>query len=500
MHLAAILSRAEDLWPDREAVVCGEARLTYREFAARCRRLANHLRSDGLDVGDRVAILSPNCHVFLEAYFAAALAGLVLVPVNVRLHPREVAEILADSGAALVLGASDAAPSLGFGDPYEAALARADDGALPRSPGGDAPAQIYYTSGTTGAPKGVVLTHRNVWSHALGAIAELQITDADVWLHAAPLYHLADAWATFAITMAGGRHVLCRKFEAARVLGLVREEGVTITNLVPTMLGDLVNAPEAAAAPFPALRRLLSGGAPIAPALVRRITDTFGCDYVQTYGMTETSPYLTLSLLKEHLRNRPEEEHFARIASTGRAFVTVELRVADEDGREVPRDGKAVGEILVRGPSVTPGYWNRPAETAAAFDDGWLRTGDLATIDAEGYVNIVDRKKDVILTGGETVYSTEVEYALMEHPAVREAAVIGLPHDRWGETVHAAVALTAGSAATAEDLARFLRDRIAAFKIPRTFAIVDALPRTGSGKIAKRLLRPDGQASQSGSG
>ena len=522
MHIAAILDRAARLWPRREAVVCGDVRMPYSLFAERARSLAAALRGAGLDVGDRVAIVHPNGHVFLETYFAAAYAGLILVPVNTRLSPSEVAAILGDSGARLVLAHEDhralveaslagglaalprviwssdsegeggvaPLPDRQPGHLYEAFVHSGRGAPRPvRSSGDDEVAHLYYTSGTTGRPKGVMLTHRNVVTHALGAVAELQLTDADVWAHVAPLFHLADAWATFAITMVGGKHVALPSFVTDRVLEAFEREEVTLTNLIPTMLGQLVDDPSAQGRVYASLRLILSGGAPIAPELVRRIMATFRCEYVQTYGMTETSPYLTVSVLKDHLRQLPDDDRFRYQSRTGREFLTVELRVVDEYWRDVAADDVEVGEIVVRGDSVTPGYWNRPEETAAAFLDGWLLTGDLATIDGEGYVNIVDRKKDVIVTGGENVYSTEVEYALAEHPAVREVAVLGVPDDRWGEAVVAVVALREGHEVDEAALIDFCKDRLTLFKVPKSVDFVEELPRTGSGKITKTPLR-----------
>jgi acyl-CoA synthetase (AMP-forming)/AMP-acid ligase II len=353
----------------------------------------------------------------------------------------------------------------------------------------DDPAQIYYTRGTTGAPKGVVLTHENVTVHAQTAVQELSLTGADTWAHIAPMFHLADAWATFAITAVGGRHVFLPHFAPAPALDLLVDERVTITNLVPTMLNRMVAEPGAGARDY-ALRVMLSGGAPIAPEVVRRILQTFRCDYVQTYGMTETSPYLTLGLLPPELQRLPPDEQLSWKCKTGRAFAGIELRVVADDGSDVPRDGRTAGEIRVRGATVTPGYWRDPAATAAAFDaDGFLFTGDLATIDEHGFVDIVDRKKDVIKTGAESVYSIEVENALHEHPAVLECAVFGLPDPTWGERVAAAVVLRSGHSATADELISFVRERIAAYKAPRRMFFRDALPRTGSGKIQKRVLR-----------
>jgi acyl-CoA synthetase (AMP-forming)/AMP-acid ligase II len=350
-------------------------------------------------------------------------------------------------------------------------------------------AHLYYTSGTTGRPKGVMLTHRNVVAHAHAAIGELGLTSADRWAHIAPMFHLADAWATFAVTAAGGAHVFLEHFTAAAALDLLERERITITNLVPTMLNLMVNEPTAGSRHY-VLRAMLSGGAPIAPSLVRRILAVFRCEYVQTYGMTETSPYLTLGLLHPHLRALPEEQRLHYVCKTGRPFHGVTLEVIGADGRPVPPDGTTVGEIRVRGETVTPGYWQNPEATAQAFDaDGFLRTGDLATIDAEGYVDIVDRKKDVIKTGGEAVYSVEVENVLHRHPAVLECAVFGTPHPLWGEAVTAAVVLRQAATATAQELIDWCRDRIAHYKSPSQVRFLPELPKTGTGKISKRLLR-----------
>jgi acyl-CoA synthetase (AMP-forming)/AMP-acid ligase II len=333
-----------------------------------------------------------------------------------------------------------------------------------------------------------MLTHHNVWTHALAAIAELQLSDRDTWAHVAPMFHLADAWATFAITWVGGCHVMVPKFDAAETLATFERERVTLTNLVPTMLNLMVKHPDRTRFDYGSLRLILSGGAPIAPAVVAAIVETFGCEYVQTYGMTETSPYLTLSLLKPHLRALPAAERLRFSAKTGRPFIAVELKVVKEDGKPVQTDEAEVGEILVRGPTVTPGYWQCPEETRAAFDDGWLRTGDLAVMDAEGYLTIVDRKKDMIITGGEKVYSTEVEHVLYQHPAVLEAAVFGTSDPTWGELVNAAVVLRPGSTASADELDAFCRERLAGFKWPRRITFLAELPKTGSGKIMKRAL------------
>jgi len=350
-------------------------------------------------------------------------------------------------------------------------------------------AHLYYTSGTTGRPKGVMLTHKNVKNHALGTIAEFHLTDRDHWFHVAPLFHLADAWATFAITWVGGKHVIIPTFDPEKTLQLIEAEKITLSNLIPTMLNMMVNHPHIDHYDYSSLRVILSGGAPIAPETVRKIIEAFKCDYIQTYGMTETSPYLTLSILKEHLKDLPWEEQLKFKASTGREFINVSLKVVDDEGKDVLTDNRQVGEIIVKGDIVTPGYWNLPEETANAFKDGWLYTGDLAVINAENYVTIVDRKKDMIITGGENVYSTEVENVLYMHPDILEAAVIGVPDSHWGEAVKAYVVLKEGHRVSAADIIAFCKESLAHYKAPKSIDFLDALPRTGSGKIYKKGLR-----------
>jgi acyl-CoA synthetase (AMP-forming)/AMP-acid ligase II len=449
----------------------------YARTRARCERLHAALAARGLRAGERFGVLAWNSSEYLELYFAAARGGYVLCPLNARLAPPEIEAILRDSGARFVLEGTAEFAAHELPVPPVAEVPP------------DAPAQLYYTSGTTGQPKGVVLTQRNVDVHARAAIAELGLDSRDTWAHIAPMFHLADAWAVFAITLCGGRHVYLPRFEPLAALDLLVRERVTITNLIPTMLNLMVRHPSAPGRDYSGLRAILSGGAPIAPALVREILELFGCSYVQTYGMTETSPYLTLGILKPRLAALPLEERIGWLAKTGRPFAAVELRVVDVRGGDVPADGQSVGEIRVRGETVTPGYWNQPEVTAAAFEDGWLKTGDLATLDAEGYVNIVDRKKDMILTAGENVYSTEVEHMLHAHPSVLEVAVFGLPDELWGERVCAAVVLRPGKSASVEELQAFCREQLAAYKVPRAIEFLSELPRTGSGKIQKHALR-----------
>ncbi|OGP73458.1 MAG: hypothetical protein A2V86_02405 [Deltaproteobacteria bacterium RBG_16_49_23] len=514
MILTETLKKASKLFSGKPAIVCGGRRWTYREFDERVKRFAQSLKAFGVGKDDKAAILHPNCHYFLEAYYGIAQIGATSVPINTRLSPGEIAFILQDSESKVlisdpmfqkqvdpirgkipeikkILWTGDGIPGREERDlNYEKALEQGDPDATPETPvTGEDIAQIYYTSGTTGRPKGVMLSHKNVTTHALGTIAEIHLTDQDVWIHVAPLFHLADAWATWAITWVGGTHVLVREFDAKTVLETIEKERVTLTNLIPTMLNLMVNSPDVGKYDYSSLRVLLSGGAPIAPEVVRKIVETFKCNYIQTYGMTETSPYLTLSILKDHLKRLPDREQLQFKSKTGREFIGVELKVVNDRGEEIKKDEKEVGEIIVRGDIVTKGYWKLPEETAKSIREGWLYTGDMAVMDEEGYVTIVDRKKDMILTGGENVYSTEVENVLYMHPAILECAVVGVPDEKWGEAVKGIVVLKQGQIATEQEIIRFCKEKIAHYKAPKSIDFIDALPRTGSGKIQKKGLR-----------
>jgi acyl-CoA synthetase (AMP-forming)/AMP-acid ligase II len=508
------LKKALDLYPDRVAVVDGERSFTYAEIGERVAGLARFFQARAIEPRDRISILEVNSHAFLETYYAAAGIGAILNPLNYRLAAKEVAYILNDCGSRWLVSAIRFAPLIkGILDEdtplkgivwiddipdasagvsyfsYDDAIKNHTGPFEPVPAQDDDVAHLYYTSGTTGRPKGVMLTHKNVCLHALGTIAELKLVDSDIWGHIAPMFHLADAWATFAVTWVGGRHVMVGQFEPQAVMAAIERQRITLSNLIPTMLNLMIKHPQVAEFDYSSLRVILSGGAPIAPQVVKSITAAFSCDYIQTYGMTETSPYLTFSILKKHLQDLAPEEQLKYKSRTGRPFIAVDLKVVDETGAPVKADDHQVGEIWVRGDTVTPGYWNRPQETAQAFADGWLRTGDLAVVDAEGYVNIVDRRKDMIVTGGENVYSTEVENVLYMHPKVLEAAVFGVPDDKWGEAVTAAVVLKENESATAKEIIRFCREYQAAYKTPKTIVFLDELPKTGSGKITKKALR-----------
>ena len=498
MDLFTLLDDAARKAPDAPALITDQGAFDYRQALGLVETLAAALHTRGVRPGDRVASLCANTPEHYVAYFATARLGAILVPLNWRLSQPELANVLRHAGARILLHESEFAGAA-------AALSEAAERILdvqtllamgsdperlpPPCAQEDDVAQLYYTSGTTGDPKGVMLTHGNVGAHAAAAVQELRLGSADRWGHIAPMFHLADAWATFAITQAGGAHVFLPRFTPAAALDLLARHEVTITNLVPTMLNLMVKDPSVGSRAY-ALRAVLSGGAPIAPEIVRQTIAAFCCEYVQTYGMTETSPYLTLSLLDDAQRQLPAEERMRLVCRTGRPFLGVDLKVVHDDGTPVRPDDRDVGEIRVRGRTVTKGYWQNPEATRAAFDEGgYLCTGDLAVVDAHGFVNIVDRKKDVIKTGGESVFSTEVENVLYQHPAILECAVYGQPDPLWGEIVAAAIVLRPGANADAEELIAFCRARIAHYKAPRAVRFVPELPKTGSGKVQKRRLR-----------
>lgn len=518
MNLWLSLNKALSIWPEREALVDGNKRFIYKEFGQRVANLASSLKSLGLTKGNVVAIASPNCHEYMEIYYACAILGIVLSPLNWRLSDQELVSILQDADAKLLFVHADflaqaktmldachslkdvvwiggnpkpSLPGKHFNQHEHESLCTNGNGLFPELPhlSADDLAHLYYTSGTTGRPKGVMLTHGNVACNALGAVAELRLRDDDTWIHAAPLFHLADAWSCFAVTWAGGKHVFLPQFQAKRTLELIAQEKVTATVLVPTMLNAMLNEPNVAQYNYDSLRLLLTGGSPIAPETVRKVVQTFSCEYVQLYGMTETSPFLTVSCPKFEHANLPEEKQLEIRSRTGRPFVVAEVKVVKPDGTEVAKNDHEVGEIIARGPTITKGYWKQPEATSQTVRNGWIHTGDLAVVDEHGYINIVDRAKDMIITGGENVYSTEVEYRLYEHPEVLECAVIGVPDERWGESVKAIVVKRPGAKTTEEELIEFVRAGLARYKAPRSIDFLDELPKTGSGKIYKKELR-----------
>ncbi len=507
------LRYAEQQYPRRTAVVCGKERFTYAQFAERVSRLGGALRKAGIQTGDRVAFLSTNCHRLLEAYYGVIEVGAVLLPLNIRLAPQELAYILNDAGArvlffqshfielvesfrpklttikALYCLDSSAEADWLCGQNYEALLSAApphrtdimqvDENSL---------AELFYTSGTSAEPKGVMLTHRNIYLHALNAGLAMRTDDEAVELHTIPLFH-ANGWGVaHFLTLLGGKHVMVQKFDPPEVFRLIQTEHVHYCSLVPAMATALVNCPERAKYDLSSLKRVSIGGAASSPTLVREVEEKLGCTCFSGYGLTETSPVLTISPMKPEIRWEGEQRYVGQ-SMTGFAIPGVELRVVDQNDQDVPRDGVSMGEIIARSDGVLDGYWQQPEATAEAMRGGWFHTGDMATWNEDGYILIVDRKKDIIVSGGENVSSLEVEKALLSHPAVLEVAVLPVPDAVWGEVPKALVVLKPDSQAGEIELIEHCRSRLAHYKCPRSIEFLDSLPRTGTGKVLKRDLR-----------
>ncbi len=493
--------------PEKIASICGTTRLTFQQVDERVNRLSSALAELGVARGDRVAILSLNCHRFLELYYGVPQLGAIVVPINFRLTSPEIKYIVDHSGAKII--AVDPALTqlieavrtqlesvehfILMSDQsregylaYEDLLANGSPTLYAPEVSDDELLGLFYTSGTTAEPKGVMLTHKNMLSNIAHSEGVYNYLPDDVYLHAAPMFHLADGAAVFSHTSRGATQVFIPRFDPKQVLETIAREQVSLILLVPTMLNFLLQHPDLDSYDLSSLRHLTYGASPIAPDLLRRAMKILNCQFGQGYGLTEASPLLTVLMPEDHLVTDEKSER--RLASCGKPVRGVDVRVTKEDGSEV-KPGE-VGEIIARGPNIMLGYWKRPEDTEDVLREGWLHTGDLATVDEEGYIYLVDRKKDMIVTGGENVYSTEVEAVLYAHPAVKEAAVISIPDPDWGEAVHACVALRDGKQVTADELAEFCRERLANYKVPRSIEFIEGeLPKGGTGKILKKQLR-----------
>ncbi len=507
MSIVAGLKKSAAGTPEKTACICGDTRLSFEQVNDRVNRLSSALGELRITRGDRVAILSFNCHRFYELYYAVPQLGAVVVPINFRLQPPEIKYIVDHSGSRAVFVDPALAPLI---EAVRADLAGVENFILmsdePRdgyiahedliaagSPDFETPEVsdeellgLFYTSGTTGEPKGVMLNHRNMLSNIANSQGIYEYLSSDIYLHAAPMFHLADGAAVFTHTANGATQAFIPRFDPKHVLETIARERVSLILLVPTMINFLLNHPELDSYDLSSLRHITYGASPIAPDLLRRAMKTFGCGFGQGYGLTEASPLLTVLPQEDHVITDEKSER--RLASCGKPVPGVEVRVVREDGSDA-RPGD-VGEIIARGPNIMVGYWKRPEDTEEVLGDGWLHTGDLATVDEDGYIYLVDRKKDMIVTGGENVYSTEVEAVLYSHPSIKEAAVIPVPDADWGEAVHACVVLRDGRQITPEELLEFCRERLANYKVPRSIEFIEGeLPKGGTGKILKKQLR-----------
>jgi fatty-acyl-CoA synthase len=499
------LYRAVDLFGKKTGVVSGDRRFTYAEFGERVERLAFGLLSEGTVPGDRVAYLSFNTHQLLEGYFAAPLIRAIVMPLNVRLTAMELTCILNHAEPRVVVYEADFAPLVEqlkkacpavqrwveAGAGYEELLSR---GRIQRPDvftfDETDIAELFYTSGSTGTPKGVMLSHRTLYLHMLAVSATFYNDETWVELHTIPLFH-ANGWGRpQCATFHGLTQVMVRRFDPSCVLRLIQEEKASSMSLVPTMANALLHCPELGQWDVSSLRQIHLGGAASSPELIARLEAAFPCPALAGYGLTETAPVATSARDKSTVRFADEEDRLRHRAMAGWPMPGCEVRVVDLQMNDVPCDMQTYGEVVMRGDNIMDGYYKEPHATAAVMTNGWLHTGDMAVWDEENYIHIVDRKKDIIISGGENISSIEVERAIAAHPAVLECAVVSAPDSQWGEVPAAFVVTKPGHALDQYVLCDFLQQRIAKFKMPRRFQFCDtALPKTGTGKILKRELR-----------
>jgi fatty-acyl-CoA synthase len=507
------MRRTRRLHPTREAVVDGSLRLTYEQFFDRCDRWSSVLAAKcGVVKGDRVAYIAPNTHALLEAFYAVPQLGAVLVPINYRLTADDFAYIIGHSGAKVVCVHSDyldlvesirdrvagvrhfvtleGGPREGWLD-YESELAAIQTPLFARPSIAETDLlTINYTSGTTARPKGVMITHRNAYMNAVGTLVHVHMTSAERYLWTLPMFH-ANGWTfVWIVTAVGGTHVCLRRVEPARIFDELKREAVTMLCAAPTVLIGIANAPESLRAGVQRGVRVLTAGAPPAATTIARIEGELGWVITHVYGLTETAPFITVCEARpEHDHLTPDARAIVKARQGVELITSGELLVVDEDGNEVPHDGVSVGEIIVRGNVVMKGYFEDPEATALAIRDGYFHSGDVAVVHPDGYAEMRDRMKDVIISGGENISSVEVEGVLLEHSAVGEVAVVGLPNEKWGESPVAFVVLRPGAQVTPDELRTFTRSRLAHFKCPQAFNFVAELPKTATGKVQKFALR-----------
>jgi acyl-CoA synthetase (AMP-forming)/AMP-acid ligase II len=509
--------RTRKLYPEREAVVDGELRLTYEQFFTRCDRWSTALQALGVKQGDRVAYIAPNTHAQLESFYAVPQIGAILVPLNYRLTADDFVYLINHSGSTIVCAHSDYLDAIDTIRPrlpnveafialedveqinqagrqgwvgYEKLLSATDTNFNRPDIRETDLLTINYTSGTTSKPKGVMITHRNAYINIVGTLIHHAMSLADRYLWTLPMFH-ANGWTfVWTVTAAGATHICLRKVEAGGIFESVKQESVSMLCAAPTVLIGIANGPEELRGKVRRGVRVLTAGAPPAAATIERIEGELGWIITQAYGLTETSPFITICEARPEHEGLACAERSALKACQGVELLTSgELRVVGEEGRDIPHDGETQGEIIVRGNAVMKGYYEDPEATAEAMRGGWFHTGDAAVIHPNGYAEIRDRLKDVIISGGENISSVEVEGVLLRHPAVQEVAIVGLPNERWGESPQAFVVLKAGATATEAELREFARENLAHFKAPQGVTFLPELPKTATGKVQKYVLR-----------
>jgi fatty-acyl-CoA synthase len=509
------LRRAVRQYGKKIAVVDEEKRFAYAQFGERVNRLSNGLVDLGIRKGDRVAVIDLNTHRLLEMYYGVPQTGAILLPINIRLTQKEISYVLNDSGATCLFLNAEMAHLFGRdsvrslkrfilfkdhreemasgleGEEYEAFLARSspsweDDLRLEEND----PIEMFYTSGTTGRPKGMLLTHRMCWTAAIKDLFFGGVDDRTVYLQAVPLFH-ANSWRKpHTITAVCGRHVMLRRFRPEAVCELIQREKVDYFEIVPTMADTLIHFPDIDRYDLSSVKRIVIGGAALSKATHDGLYAKFPhCSIYCGYGLSETASTATTSSLKDFLDPLPEEKRRRHMRKTGFEDPVSWVRVVNDKGRDVKSDGREVGEIIIRGHAVIDQYWRLPDETKNTIVGGWLFSGDMATVDENGYIEIVDRKKDIIISGGENIGSIEIEDVIRDHPAVVEVAVVAAPHEKWGETPAALVVLREGQTLTEEELLAYCKERLAGFKVPRIVEFWDRLPKGGTGKILKGKLK-----------
>jgi len=510
MLISDIVRRNAEHFPDRDATVVPDVETrTWAQLEERSNRLANALLDLGIRKGDRVATLASNAPEYLEFFFACAKTGIIGSTCNVRLAPYELESYLRYTEPSAIIVSADQAdlanrfigevPSIGhvigFGSDhglpldYEDISAAASAGTPAATVDDSDIYQLASTSGTTGIPKGAILSHRNAIAAMLNWVAEMPIRENDTNLQCIPMFFNPGGPAQIhPVMLKAGRSVILPGFDPGQFLRMVPRYRVTHSTAVPTMLGMILDHPECGSHDVSSIRGIITGGSPVPRTLTTRVREVFGNVLFPTFGMAETySCGMVLRPESQHVEGT--EAEVRRLGSAGKPHVLIRVRVVGDDGQDVPADDATAGELWVKGDTVSPGYFRMDDETANSRRDGWFLTGDVATMDEDGFVTIVDRKKDMIITGGINVFCTDVEGALYAHPAVAQCAVIGIPHPQWGEAIHACVVLRPGQTVTSEELMRFAGERLAAYKKPRSLDLVDTLPLSGTGKILKRELR-----------